>query len=191
MNDLLAILDAYPTTAKLINGNTEVGIELSFKNAPYKVFINPSDIIELKQVKEISISSSSPSSSYPTSSPLSSLTGGVEFGAGLTLTTFQEALKRLVQEAERRGEAFKARGFKALLDNLKWFAGTQVRNVAALGGNVATASPISDLNPVFVAVGATLKLRSLKNGDRLVPFSEFFLGYRKTALQPGECIVSI
>jgi len=38
-----------------------------------------------------------------------------------------------------------------MLAQLRWFAGTPIRNVAAIGGNVANASPISDLNPVLMA----------------------------------------
>ena len=41
---------------------------------------------------------------------------------------------------------------RAVLDQLKWFAGNQIRNVASFGGNIATASPISDLNPVLISV---------------------------------------
>lgn len=41
---------------------------------------------------------------------------------------------------------------RAILDQLKWFAGNQIRNVASFGGNIGTASPISDLNPVLISV---------------------------------------
>ena len=34
-----------------------------------------------------------------------------------------------------------------VLQMARWFAGTQIRNVASIGGNICTASPISDLNP--------------------------------------------
>lgn len=37
------------------------------------------------------------------------------------------------------------------MDQIHWFSGTPIRNVASIGGNVMNASPISDLNPVFVA----------------------------------------
>lgn len=37
----------------------------------------------------------------------------------------------------------------------RWFAGNQIRNVSSLGGNIVTGSPISDLNPVWMASGAT------------------------------------
>jgi xanthine dehydrogenase/oxidase len=44
---LVDLLDQYPH-AKIINGNTEVGIEVRFKNQNYPVFINTGDVAELK-----------------------------------------------------------------------------------------------------------------------------------------------
>ena len=35
---------------------------------------------------------------------------------------------------------------------MKYFAGRQIRNVSAIAGNICTASPISDLNPILVAI---------------------------------------
>lgn len=47
---------------------------------------------------------------------------------------------------------------------LRWFASNQIRNVASLAGNLATASPISDLNPVLVALGATATVAGVAPG---------------------------
>jgi xanthine dehydrogenase/oxidase len=66
----------------------------------------------------------------------------------------------------------------AIVHQLKYFAGVQIRNVATLAGNIVTGSPISDLNPVWVATGATFTLQSKKGGSREVPADRFFLGYR-------------
>lgn len=74
---------------------------------------------------------------------------------------------------------------------MKYFAGKQIRNVSALAGNICTASPISDLNPVFLALGAILTVESATNGKREIKMSDFFLGYRKTALQESEVLISI
>ncbi|KAG5679787.1 hypothetical protein PVAND_009325 [Polypedilum vanderplanki] len=43
---------------------------------------------------------------------------------------------------------------------LHWFSGTQVRNVASIGGNIVTSSPISDLNPILLAAGAKLEVQT-------------------------------
>jgi xanthine dehydrogenase molybdopterin binding subunit/xanthine dehydrogenase small subunit len=73
---------------------------------------------------------------------------------------------------------------------LDLFASPQIRNRATLGGNLATASPIGDSAPLLLAMDARLRLVS-PSGERTVPLNEFFRGYRKTALQPGELIVSV
>ena len=57
-------------------------------------------------------------------------------------------------------------------------AGKQIRNVAAVGGNIMTGSPISDLNPIFLAAGCRLRIGSVE-GEREISFDEnFFTGYR-------------
>jgi xanthine dehydrogenase/oxidase len=83
------------------------------------------------------------------------------------------------------------RGMKALLDNIKYFAGKQIRNVSAIAGNICTASPISDLNPVFIALGAILKVESVQGGVREIQMADFFLAYRKTALLPSEVLLAV
>jgi CO/xanthine dehydrogenase FAD-binding subunit len=70
------------------------------------------------------------------------------------------------------------------------FASTQIRNRATLGGNLANASPAADLVPPLVAAGALLRLRRAGQ-ERLVPISTFHLGPGRTALQPGEWIMSV
>ena len=66
----------------------------------------------------------------------------------------------------------------------------QIRNAGTLGGNLGTTSPAGDGLPVLVALDATLELASIE-GRRTVPISEFMLGVKRNALQPGEMIVSI
>ncbi|WP_413528891.1 xanthine dehydrogenase small subunit [Rahnella inusitata] len=75
-------------------------------------------------------------------------------------------------------------------DLLERFASEQIRNQGTFGGNIANASPIGDGGPVLLALGATLLLR-LGSQQRELPLEHFFLGYRKTALQPGEFIEQI
>ncbi|HEY6971395.1 MAG TPA: FAD binding domain-containing protein [Candidatus Angelobacter sp.] len=70
------------------------------------------------------------------------------------------------------------------------FASPLIRNRATLGGNLATASPIGDAAPLLLALDARLRVAGVK-GERVTPLDSFFTGYRKTALAPGEIIVSI
>ena len=70
------------------------------------------------------------------------------------------------------------------------FGSRQVRNRATVGGNLCNASPIGDLAPVFMALGASVVLRS-RDARRELPLEDFFLGYRRTALRPGEILYSV
>ena len=55
-----------------------------------------------------------------------------------------------------------------------------------------TGSPISDLNPIFMAAGVKLNLSSLKHGNRVVPMDHnFFKGYRQNIVLPEEILLSI
>jgi xanthine dehydrogenase/oxidase len=80
---------------------------------------------------------------------------------------------------------------------LRWFASTQIRNVATLAGNVVTASPISDMAPLLVACGAIIVAEAASGsllGERrlrLISAQRMFVGYRRTALLPAEIIVAI
>jgi xanthine dehydrogenase molybdopterin binding subunit/xanthine dehydrogenase small subunit len=80
--------------------------------------------------------------------------------------------------------------FPELAEMLRLFGSRQIRNRATLGGNLVTASPIGDSAPVLLALDAVMVIASLA-GDRLVPVDEFFVGYRKTALQEGEILREI
>jgi xanthine dehydrogenase small subunit len=103
----------------------------------------------------------------------------VVFGAGLPLSHIERAL-----EGERGAE------LRLLSEVLPLFSSRLIRNRATLGGNLGTASPIGDSLPVLLALGAELGLASA-SGNRRLPLCDFFIGYRKTALAPGELIVSV
>lgn len=75
-------------------------------------------------------------------------------------------------------------------DLFRRYGSEQVRNSATLGGNIANGSPIGDSMPALIALGARLVLR---RGDviREMPLEDFFLAYRRTALQKGEFVAAI
>lgn len=68
---------------------------------------------------------------------------------------------------------------------MRRFACAQIRQAGTVIGNVLNASPIGDGSPAFLALDAHLVLR-LGSERRTLPLDQFFLGYRKTALRPGE-----
>jgi xanthine dehydrogenase small subunit len=67
--------------------------------------------------------------------------------------------------------------------------GVQIQNRGTLGGNVANGSPAGDTLPVLAAADATVVLLSTV-GERRIPFTSFYTGYRATVLRPGEIITS-
>ena len=63
----------------------------------------------------------------------------------------------------------------------------QIRNAGTIGGNVANGSPIGDSMPALIALGAELVLRK-GAARRSMSLEDFYLDYRRTALQPGEFV---
>ncbi|XP_074574131.1 xanthine dehydrogenase-like isoform X2 [Curcuma longa] len=153
--------------AKLVIGNTEVGIETKFKNLQYQV------LISVTHVSELNI--------------LSMNEEGLEIGASVRLTELQKFLRKVITEHTDD----KTSSCKAILEQLKWFAGNQIKNVASVGGNICTASPISDLNPLWMAAGAIFQVISCKGNVRTIPAKDFFLSYRKVNLTYDEILLSI
>jgi xanthine dehydrogenase small subunit len=70
------------------------------------------------------------------------------------------------------------------------FGAPQIRHVGTIGGNIANASPIADSLPLLYVMDAVLELRSV-NGTRRVPITEFYKGYKKLDLRPGELITKV
>ncbi|XP_022080344.1 xanthine dehydrogenase/oxidase-like [Acanthaster planci] len=153
--------------AKIVAGNSEVGVEVKFKNQCYPVLIDVNHIPELISV-EVTQS-------------------GIRIGAAVSLTRVSDYLKELIQKESEH----KTRVFAAIVEMLRWFAGQQIRNVACIGGNVATGSPISDLNPLLMTAACTIELVS-KSGQRTVTMDgNFFTGYRKNVIGAEEVILAI
>ncbi len=83
-----------------------------------------------------------------------------------------------------------ARRWPSLHEMWLRFASPPVRFAGTMGGNVANGSPIGDSAPVLMALGARLQLRC-GSVQREVALEDFYLGYMKNALQPGEFVQAI
>ncbi|XP_038627943.1 xanthine dehydrogenase/oxidase-like [Tachyglossus aculeatus] len=166
LEELLDLKAQHPD-AKLVVGNTRVGVEMKFGNKVFPVIICPAWIPELNAVEH--------------------RTEGISFGASCTLSSMEETLAAAVAALP----AHKTEVFQGILEQMRWFSGKQVKSVASIGGNIIVASPNSDLNPVFMATGAKLTLVS-KGKRRTVRMDHtFFTGFRRTILSPQEILLSI
>ena len=79
--------------------------------------------------------------------------------------------------------------YPSFADMFDRYGSTQIRNVASIGGNLGSASPIGDSLPALLALNAKLILQS-KN-QRLLDIKDFFKAYIKTALKNNEFIKEI
>ena len=101
--------------------------------------------------------------------------GQVVLGAGVSLTRARQALGALHPE---------------IAEMLRRFGGEQVRNAGTIGGSIANGSPIGDLAPVLIALGATLTLRCGDQRRRLA-MQDFFLEYKRQDRRASEFVESI
>lgn len=172
LSQLLELKDAYPS-AKLVGGASEVQVEVRFKNSDFAVSVYVSDIPELRHTK------------LPLDAELETAKELV-VSANTPLTELEAICKEVYAKLGER-----AMVLEALRKQLRYFAGRQIRNVASLAGNIATASPISDANPVLLAAGATLEAVNKSQGIVELPMDKFFVAYRTTALPPDAALSRI
>lgn len=66
----------------------------------------------------------------------------------------------------------------------------QIRNRGTVGGNIVNASPAGDLLAPLMAYKAKFKLLSIQ-GEKIVPAEEFFIGPKKTILEPAQLLTQV
>jgi CO/xanthine dehydrogenase FAD-binding subunit len=103
--------------------------------------------------------------------------GSITLGANTTFTDI-------------RSNAAIARELPLLIQTASWTGAIANQNRGTLGGNIANASPAADNPPALLVYNATINLVSA-TGERTIPYVDFHLGYKKTALRPDELIHSV
>ena len=68
--------------------------------------------------------------------------------------------------------------------------GIQIQNRGTIGGNIANGSPAGDSLPVLAALDTQVVLKSVE-GERRVPFPEYYTGYRESVRRPDELIFAV
>jgi CO/xanthine dehydrogenase FAD-binding subunit len=98
----------------------------------------------------------------------------ISLGAGVTYTRIMRELPEHV----------------ALAQASRTVGSPQIRNRATVGGNLGTASPAGDALPVLAAHDAEIVLARAGGHRRTLPWNEFSVGVKKTALAPDELILA-
>lgn len=106
---------------------------------------------------------------------LTELDGGFRLGSGATISELEDFAKERLPSLHRM---------------VRYFGARQIKHRGTIGGNLCTASPIGDLAPALLSLGATAVIRG-RSGERKVPLEQFFPAYRKTALAPKELLAAI
>ena len=98
--------------------------------------------------------------------------GSMFLGAGVTYARIMRELPQLTP----------------LVQASRTVGSPQIRNRATVGGNLGTASPAGDAIPVLAVYDAEVVVGSTA-GTRSMPWNEFLLGVKRTALRPDELIL--
>ena len=179
VDELAAELDEVPGSLVLAGG-TDVGLWVTkqLRELPPIVYVGA--VEELRQIRRVT-------------------PDAIEIGAAVSLT---DGWRELVAH------------YPTLAEMAERFASPPVRNSGTLCGNLANGSPIGDSLPVLIALGAELVLRKGGAGSglatgadpaagaagaqsgvgarvRTMPLEKFYLGYQRTALEPGEFVAAV
>lgn len=99
----------------------------------------------------------------------------LEIGGRVTLKALEDYVSELSEE----------------MKYVMWvFGSPQIRYAGTLAGNVANASPIADTPPMLFTMDAEIEATGV-NGVRRIKMTDFYLGYKKLALQADELITKI
>ena len=99
----------------------------------------------------------------------------IEVGAATPLIEFESYIKKYYPDFTKI---------------LKRYGSPQIRNVATMAGNIATASPIGDCLPLLLSLEAKVVLQDLKK-TKILFIDDFFISYRRTKLKKGQFIRAI
>jgi CO/xanthine dehydrogenase FAD-binding subunit len=101
----------------------------------------------------------------------------VTFGSGATFTDIRKH-PVLIED------------FPLLTQAASWTGSIANQNRGTIGGNIVNGSPAADSPPALLAYDAILTVVS-SAGTRTLPYGEFHLGYKRSALRPGELLHSV
>lgn len=127
-------------------------------------FLQPKALINIKKIDELRHIEASPE-------------GGLVIGA-------------LVTHHDIETSSLLARTLPMLCELEHDVANIRVRNMATVGGNIASGEPLTDLPCVFIALDASVRIAGA-SGERTVPLEEVFVDYYETRLKDDEVLTHV
>jgi xanthine dehydrogenase small subunit len=172
-SDALDFLKARPD-ATIVAGATDIGVRI---NKSLKVPPTILDLNRLETLNGILIEEVPPEDKVKLlnadGTPVSP--SALILGARLSWSELEQCFERYLPEFHKI---------------IRVFGAPQIRNVGTIGGNIANASPIADSLPFLFVMEAELWLDSADD-FREVNINDFYQGYKKFDLRPGELIASV
>lgn len=80
--------------------------------------------------------------------------------------------------------------FPVLASAEREVANIRVRNVATIGGNLASGEPLTDLAQILIALDGKVKIAS-SSGERTLELNDFFVDYYQTRLAEDEILTEV
>ena len=109
---------------------------------------------------------------------------------GISLEAGAIVLGARTTYTEIRRSALCREHIPALVEAAATIGAAQIQNRGTIGGNIANASPAGDTLPILLAADAVLLVGG-QRGEREVAAADFFVSYRKTAMEPDELILQV
>ena len=164
IDELLALLSAHGSNARLLAGGTDLLVRLRKRSAFGETGDMPEVVIDLKRVAGLR-------------SDVKTMPAGIRIGARAVMTDV------IAHETVLRY-------FPALIEAAIVVGSVQIRNRATVAGNICNASPAADTAPALLVYGASINVIG-SGGSRQIPLDGLFAGPGRTVLARGEIVESI
>jgi len=128
-----------------------------------KKIISPENVVSLNRIDQLT--------------GIDHSNGRIKIGAGLTAAELAESEE--IRET-----------LNALASGAGVLGSPLVRNLATVGGNLASARPAADMPPPLMAYGGRVVLKK-SSGERVVPLEDFFQGPGQTVIDADEILTEI
>ncbi len=164
-----------PTKAAFAPTNLQTALDLKTQTPELRIVAGATDLGVLHNKAKFFLDQVLILNKIPELSKIERTSQGLWVGAQVSLTQVEDFCENSYPELSRL---------------LRIFASPQIKNQGTLLGNILNGSPIGDSLPAFLVLEAELHLASVR-GQRVVPLTAFYKGYKFFDIQPDEIAVGL